>query len=379
MSADTLYTKKQQAVVDGTIRPEKVGLQSLKRIIEIAESTGDTDTVERLTPTYNAKLEEKRAKRRIEGLRYYYEHKDAILAEMQRKRDAGEVVAKSAVFTQHQQDIIDGKIPYEEVRNSDYGLILRKAERLGRTDVIELIRPLSERKAAEYKIHRKEQRQQDYQDRKNGIPVKKRKYTYHHKGMPYITKRKADADEYTERQKAIIRGEISFEDTHGNEYLAIERKARKKGDIAVIELVHELIAEKRADYIERNRQKAREYYREHGYDPDSNYHKRRKLSHWERGVLYGVVDLDMCPQDHLRHIIDVCRLTEDDVHLALAEQLLLYKTKPASVYKYHGREALEAIRQLTFMPIPEPKNWTFREDNDYQPDDDSYEPEEDEE
>lgn len=59
MSADTLYTKKQQAVVDGTIRSEDVGFQTLKRIIEIAESVGDTDTVERLTPAYNDKLEEK--------------------------------------------------------------------------------------------------------------------------------------------------------------------------------------------------------------------------------------------------------------------------------------------------------------------------------
>ena len=115
---------------------------------------------------------------------------------------------------------------------------------------------------------------------------------------------------------------VAFEETHGNEYVAIERKARKKGDIEVLELVQTLAAEKRADKLERVREQALEYYRTHGYDPDRNYHKRKKLSRWEKAVLYGVIDLDACDEDHLQHIVDVCTLTEDDLHKSLAEQLM---------------------------------------------------------
>lgn len=237
-----------------------------------------------------------------------------------------------------------------------------------------MIRPLSERKSAEFKARHSEQRRKDYQDRKNGIPVQKRKYTYHREGMPYRSRRPKDADEYTDRQKAILRGEIPFEETHGNEYVAIERKARNKGDIEVLELVQTLAAEKRADKQERMREQAREYYRNHGYDPDRNYHKRKKLSRWEKAVLYGVIDLDDCDEDHLQHIVDVCTLTEDDLHKSLAEQLMQYKRNPKIVYKYHGAEALDIIGQLTFMPLPDPKHLTFKK-SDSEESDDTFEPE----
>ena len=117
------------------------------------------------------------------------------------------------------------------------------------------------------------------------------------------------------------------------------------------------------------REQALEYYRTHGYDPDRNYHKRKKLSRWEKAVLYGVIDLDACDEDHLQHIVDVCTLTEDDLHKSLAEQLMQYKRNPKIVYKYHGTEALDIIGQLTFMPLPDPKHLTFKRSDSEESDD----------
>lgn len=364
MGATTKYSKLMLAAINGDKPAEELSHGTLYTLLKIAQANGDTEIIERIRPVYQRKIDERRERQNTKSLERYGSYSDKNTHEQ-----TGPYIPQSQRFSDIQQAIIDDIIPIDDVSTKDLGRLIEKARRLGCQDVVDRFEPIRATRKAEYKEVLRQRRRQEYLDKKNGIPVKKRKYTYHREGAPYISRKRPENNEYTDRQKAILRGEIPFEETHGNEYVAIERKARKKGDIEVLELVQTLAAEKRADKLERVREQAREYYRTHGYDPDRNYHKRKKLSRWEKAVLYGVIDLDDCDEDHLQHIVDVCTLTEDDLHKSLAEQLMQYKRNPKIVYKYHGTEALDIIGQLTFMPLPDPKHLTFKRSDSEESDD----------
>ena len=115
-------------------------------------------------------------------------------------------------YSKLQTDIINGAIPLDEATQNSLTRIMRIAEAAGDEDVIEMIKPvLAERKAEKY------------------------------------IRSARVRTEYTDREKAILRGDVSYEDATGYEYRAILNVAKRINDIEIVRHMETLLQEKRAD------------------------------------------------------------------------------------------------------------------------------------
>ena len=181
---------------------------------------------------------------------------------------------------------------------------------------------------------------------------------YHLKHKGEFEWKQPKSNEYTEHQKQVVRGEIPISEVHTKELINIHLKAYNNGDFELYERFLDLITSRRIESQERKARykKARDTYKEFASLKD--YDAGSGLSKWEQAVLMCIVELDECSEEHLQHILDIVREQNNEELIAIAKQLLLYKTEPSVLFvvKTH-REAIELLEEMLGQPIRKPDTW----------------------
>lgn len=358
------YTPRQEAYLRGEIPDEKITANYVERLIKRAELFGDTEVAKRLKPVLERKLQDPYERHLEDARRYNRDHAEER-KEYDRKAYEKKHAYRMTHFTPKQEALLaslqSGLMSPKDTTLALLTRTLKKAKEIGRTDVVAWLEPMREKRAKEIEEERPAKMRQRYHDNKAGV----QRRAYHRHKQPTTTLKKDPPNTYTDRQKAIIRGEVPFEQTHGNEYVGIRNKAIRRGDDDIVALMDSLREEKKNDATERGKQRAYDRTLEFREDGEPVYKNRWYLSSWEKGVLDGVVDLDECSLDHLFHMRDVCARNDDKERRLMAELLIIYKSHPEVLYhtKSHD-EAIAKIRELTFLPIPDPREWAFSDDDD---------------
>lgn len=245
-------------------------------------------------------------------------------------------------YTEKQLKIINGETPMEEangraiswlykkaVANNDYALAEKAKARLDELKTID-VEKSRQRSLARYHLK--------------------------HNGLFEWNQPKSN--EYTEHQKKVVRGEIPISEVHTRELISIHLKAYNSGDYELSERLLDLInsrkqasKEKKARY---NRAKAK--YK--NFASLRDYDTENGLSKWEQAVLMCIVDLSECSEEQMRHILSVVQEQNNEELIAIATQLLLYKTDPSVLFvvKTH-REAIDLLEEMFGQPIRKPDTW----------------------
>lgn len=221
-------------------------------------------------------------------------------------------------YSKLQTDIINGAIPLDEATQNSLTRIMRIAEAAGDEDVIEMIKPVLAERTAE----------------------------------KYIRSARVRT-EYTDREKAILRGDVSYEDATGYEYRAILNVAKRINDIEIVRHMETLLQEKRADYLEHNKQATIDRYYQKLYD--SAIDKEKILAPWERKLLHETFDYANNDIAVLKRILRKARMIGNEEDIELAETLVALKENRFKRYVTTDRnEARQIIKANTWFPVPGP-------------------------
>lgn len=159
------------------------------------------------------------------------------------------------------------------------------------------------------------------------------------------------SNEYSEKQKRIVRVEIPIEEVHTNELIRIHQKARNKGDIELSERILSLIIDrrtssigKRSDQIQRLKKNA-----------NVNRVTLEGLTLWESMILDG--EIDHCTIQDLEHILAVCEHRGYKDESVFVSTILFYRKHPKELYIAKDKDtAIDALERMMHKPIKRPES-----------------------
>lgn len=246
-------------------------------------------------------------------------------------------------YTEKQLKIISGEIPLENIDGRDATWLYKKAIENGDAEL------------AEKALRRKEQAKDETRKRNIKITIKNK--ALRRKGITCW--RQPKTNEYTERHKQIIKGEIPFDTVHTNELISLHQKARNNKDFVLAEMLYEQIAYRREK--ERVKEKARkEKYKERHkiIDDFEDYDPKSPIPLLGQAILNGAVNLFECPEEEIIKLITQLEESEDEDNLKIARQLLSYKRDKSILYPVKNHwEAVDVLEELLQLPIRRPKDW----------------------
>ena len=250
-------------------------------------------------------------------------------------------------YTERQLKIISGEIPMETIDGRDATWLYKKAIENGDAEL------------AEKALRRKELAKDEARKRNIKRTVKNK--ALRRKGITCW--RQPKTNEYTERHKQIIKGEIPFDTIHTNELISLHQKARNNQDFVLAEMLYEQIAYRRER--ERLKEKARrEKYKERHkiIDDFEDYDPKSPIPLLGQAILNGAVNLLECPEEEIIKLITQLEEIGDKETLKIAKQFLSYKRDTLILYptKNHW-DAVNMLEELLQLPIRRPKDWFVEE------------------
>ena len=154
---------------------------------------------------------------------------------------------------------------------------------------------------------------------------------------------------YTERQYKILTCKIPYEETSGYDYRHLKEKAIQLRDFAIAEWAETLLAEKKKDCVERNRDRARNRYR--NGRPDIFYP-------WEIDLLEGRRNYLKYQPLILKMLYDKAVRMENEEYAEMANRMFLLRTgASADIMVTDPIQAREIIDTYTVFPIDWPERW----------------------
>ena len=245
-------------------------------------------------------------------------------------------------YTEKQLKIINGETPMEKANGKTISWLYKKAVANNDHELAEKAKVrLEELKALKVE-----------KNRRRALTC------YHLKHKGEFEWKQPKSNEYTEHQKLVVRGEIPLSEVHTKELISIHFKAYNNGDFELYERILDLITTRRIESEERRSRykNARNKYKDFASLKDCD--SGNGLSKWEQAVLMCIVELDECSEEQLRHILDIVRKQNNEELIAIATQLLLYKTDPSVLFvvKTH-REAIDLLEEMFGQPIRKPDTW----------------------
>lgn len=252
------------------------------------------------------------------------------------------------LYTKHQLSILDGEIPFEQVQASNYTRIIKIAEANDDTEVLGHVRPLLAEKRKRFREKRRAENRQYYAEHREACNEYTKTYYREHI--------KPERGPYTSRQLAIIRNEISYENTTAADYTRIRRIASKLGNFALANLMDDLISEKRRDQKEKNIQATLDRYYKKLYDNADD--KEKMFTLWEMKVLNGEISCSKTNMKQLNVISRKARMIGNPEYIEAIEYAIALKKDPKSIYiTMDPVEAWRIIESHTIFPIRHPSEW----------------------
>ena len=298
--ADMGYTKYETKILNGIIPVDKVvKLDTLQKLFDKALKAEDTDAIQKVLP-------------RLNYLKKVYE----------------------SGYTESQYKIITGET--KDVTGQVANRLLYSAQKKNDTDVIKLAQSLialSKQKAVE----------------NNRIRARERMHKLWHGEI--IEWQEPKNNEYSEKQKRIVRGEIPLEEVHTNTLINIHQKAKNKGDIELSERILSLIIDRRM-IDQKNTLRRIRYLRNNGGGGSS----LKRLTPWQQRVLEG--ESDDCMIEELEHILAICEHRGYKDEAVFVSTILFYRKHPEELYITKDKNAaIDAIERMMHKPIKRPESW----------------------
>ena len=246
-------------------------------------------------------------------------------------------------YTERQLKIISGEIPMETIDGRDATWLYKKAIENGDAEL------------AEKALRRKEQAKDEARKRNIKRTVKNK--ALRRKGITFW--RQPKTNEYTERHKQIIKGEIPFDAVHTNELISLHQKTHNNKDFVLAEMLYEQIAYRREK--ERLKEKARRAtYKERNkiIDNFEDYDPKSPIPEIGQAILKGSVNIFECPEEEIINLIALLEKVGDEDNLKTAKQLFLYKQDISILYPTRDYcEAIDMIEELLQLPVRRPEDW----------------------
>lgn len=245
-------------------------------------------------------------------------------------------------YTEKQLKIINGETSMETADGRTLGWLYKKAVANNDHELAEKVKARLDALKAIY----------DENNRRRALS------NYHLKRKGGFKWKQPKSNEYTEHQKQVIRGDIPIQEVHTKELISIHLKAYNNGDYELYERFLDLIysrertAKDRCVQHKRATKKYKEFAAFIDYDADS------ELTKWEQAVLMCRVDTNEWSEEQLQRILDIAQKQNNEEWVAIANQMLLYKTEPSVLFavKNH-KEAIELLEEMFGKPIRKPDSW----------------------
>ena len=170
-------------------------------------------------------------------------------------------------YTELQRKIISGEVSIDSVRGNFVVRLRNKALKINDIAVVEMAEKQIAINAERYK--------QRNRARALASSIMRRENRFDWKSPR--------SDEYTERQKQIVRGEIPLASVSTTDLVRICVKAREFGDKVLEELMLDLIKDRRIASHERDLERKRRMRQDESF----GYSKKDKLTQWEKTYLTG--------------------------------------------------------------------------------------------
>ena len=239
-------------------------------------------------------------------------------------------------YSERQLDIINGIIDIESVSGQEVSKLLKKAIAFNDEDVIAMAKK-------QYDINKQKARKR-LNERNNRA--------YHERKENGFTWKPPRSENYTERQKKIINNEIALDSVLTRELIDIAQKAELKQDFVLAESMLSLVHDRKAEYAERNRQRARAARSKENFGNERSVRQKYALTKFDLNVLEGYIDLRDCTLTYLYDIKKICIKRSDEKNLKIVEQLIRYKEDPNSILiTTDHNEALAMIEKMMTSPI----------------------------
>ncbi len=235
-------------------------------------------------------------------------------------------------YTEKQSKFLRGEITVDDIDGKFVHWFLKRAIKANDTELISTLESLRDYFKEETENRRKRKSQAVIKGEE--IPVKKANRNY-----------------YNPKEKKIIEGvmnsSINPKEVHGNTILTIASIACAIDDEDVYNTFYALYNERKRKSAERFfTMKAKNY--DASGDSPNDYGDRKYLTSWEKRVLECDIDLDLCPLEHLEHIFEVTKETNDERYYPVAELMLEHKKNPLSVITEEDKENSSAILDKLF-------------------------------
>lgn len=172
--------------------------------------------------------------------------------------------------------------------------------------------------------------------------------------------RQPKSNEYTEREKKIVRGEIELNDAHANILVSICMKARNLGDIGLSERIYDIILSRRE--MERQKMRNSGHQAKFVLLEKGELDSKSCLTPLEQSLINGFIDWDHFTEDQINRIINKLQKHDENTNLEIAQYILYYIQNPLAIYVVSNhREAIDLMESLLQKPIRRPDTW-FMED-----------------
>ena len=330
------YTLKQKAIVDGLMPMSSVSIHVLIPLRNKAIANGDIALAEKINTHLNS--EERKT-----GLQI-----------------------PSPSYTKKQMDIISGKIPMASVSGHVLTFIYKKALANNDQDLAK-------------KVKRHMYLKEVKRTKCNSESAKARALQF--KNGETIEWHQPKSNNYSDRQKRIVKGEIPYASVRTSELVKIYQKAHNNGDYELSERLYDLIRTRKLEACERAIERSSDYNdtfsegqilqrlecvrscfeireKADNFDAIVDIDTLIVLSNRDKAALWDLLCLENYDEDRVSHILEIAKLVNDEEIETLIESTLESRTSSDSLCVANGhREAIDMIEELFGLPIRRPETW----------------------